>query len=115
MDGGHADEGYGNKREGISSAVSHTEYGDYLPGTRDWDPTGTNPSMNVLNDNSPCGPYDKSFAKSLETINQANISYSPLSTNSNAVVSQALTNAGFDPNQMLFPYITPAWDFPLLP
>jgi RHS repeat-associated protein len=94
-----------------------TENGDYVPGTRDWDLNGTNPFMNVLNDNSPCGPYDTSFTETLAKINQANISYSPLSTNSNAVVSQALSNAGFDLNQvqMHFPYITPGWGFPLLP
>lgn len=89
-----------------------TLYGPYGPETRDWDP-GNPPTMDVLNNNELCGPYNQQFENTMQEINNANIPYRPLSTNSNSVTSTALGRAGLPAGQT--PVWAPGWGTPLLP
>jgi RHS repeat-associated protein len=80
--------------------------GPYRPGTVDWQ-TGSPPSMNVLNNNEPCG-CNTDFAKAMRDIQNAHIPYNPLSTNSNATVREALERSGFNPGEP--PVWAPGWE-----
>ena len=51
-------------------------------------------TQRVLDNDEPCDKYIASFAATAAAINGANIAYNPLTTNSNAVVSNMLRRAG---------------------
>jgi RHS repeat-associated protein len=70
-----------------------TTAGPYTPDSVDYDP-GNPPSVPVLSNDAPCGPYNSQLNQALNQIQNANIPYNPLSTNSNATVSNALQQAG---------------------
>jgi RHS repeat-associated protein len=60
---------------------------------RDYDP-GNPPRQRVVDNNESCDKYNKSFSATADAINAANIGYNPLTTNSNAVVTEMLRKAG---------------------
>jgi RHS repeat-associated protein len=83
-----------------------TEYGRYVPGTIDWDPNDP-PTMNVLDNNEPCTCND-ALAQAMQDIEYAYLPYNPFSTNSNAVVREALERTGYAPGTP--PVWAPGWN-----
>jgi RHS repeat-associated protein len=71
-----------------------TEYGPYVPGTKDWDP-GRPPSIRLMDNDEPCGCLNKHFADVLNQIKDARFFYGPLWKNSNSVVGTMLNDNGF--------------------
>jgi len=82
-----------------------TEHGPYVPGTIDWE-TGTPPTMNIVDNNEPCG-CNSDFSRIMQDIQNANIPYNPFSTNSNATVRETLERAGYHPGTP--PVWAPGW------
>lgn len=72
---------------------------------------GPLPSMTVLNNSQSCTNYQTQFAQNFLAVQQANIPYNPLSTNSNALIQNTLTNSGLSPGQP--PVWAPGWNTPL--
>ncbi|MEO8007740.1 MAG: RHS repeat-associated core domain-containing protein, partial [Betaproteobacteria bacterium] len=87
----------------------NTNSGPYLPGTVDYE-TGAPPSVVMQDDNEPCG-CNSAFASTLNNIQNAQIPYNPLSTNSNATARALLQGAGFSPTTP--PVWAPGWSTPL--
>jgi hypothetical protein len=58
-------------------------------------PSGPNTHV-VLDDGKPCDCYNKSFKKSINTINAAGLEYDPLSENSNSLAYTLLNGAGIN-------------------
>jgi RHS repeat-associated protein len=87
----------------------NTISGPYLPGTVDYE-TGTPPSVVLQDDNEPCG-CNSAFASTLNNIQNAQIPYNPLSTNSNATARAVLQGGGFNPPTP--PVWAPGWSTPL--
>jgi len=68
-----------------------TEYGEYKPGTIDWNPDAK--SVEVASCSEVCPKYQQ-LIKQMDAIKDAKIRYSPLGPNSNSVVFTALKNIG---------------------
>ena len=86
-----------------------TESGSYVPGTIDYE-TGTPPSVTVLDDNEPC-TCRADFEKAVRDIQNAQIPYNPLSTNSNATAREVIERGGF--KSPTPPVWAPGWSTPL--
>ena len=71
-----------------------TEYGQYLPGTIDYDPEAK--SIQVASGTESCSGYRK-LMEEMEKINNAHVDYNPLGPNSNSVVFTTLKNIGITP------------------
>jgi hypothetical protein len=71
-----------------------TEYGEYKPGTIDWDPG----AKATVVDSGPgaCAKYDD-LKKQFDEIAASKTRYNPLGPNSNSCVFTALTNVGITP------------------
>jgi RHS repeat-associated protein len=87
-----------------------TETGAYLPGTIDYE-TGDVPSVNILNNSEPCTCTNNNFAQTLQNIQNAQIPYNPLSTNSNATARDVILNSGLP--VPIPPVWVPGWSTPL--
>jgi hypothetical protein len=70
-----------------------TNSGPYVPGTIDWNPNKT-PSVTVLDNSDPAGPYNQALRSAFNKIGNANIVYNPLRTNSNSAAHQAIQDIG---------------------
>jgi RHS repeat-associated protein len=89
-----------------------TQFGNYVPGTVDWDP-GTPPTDIILNNNAPCGCYNSTLEQAAKDLNEAKVPYDPLGPNSNTTVDfglQRLDLGGHRPS-----VIAPGWGIPLIP
>lgn len=71
-----------------------TEYGQYLPGTIDYDPQAK--SIQVASCTESCSLYQK-LIEEMKKVNNAHIHYNPLGSNSNSVVFTTLKNIGVIP------------------
>jgi RHS repeat-associated protein len=71
-----------------------TNYGTYVPGTKDFEVH--NIKLVILDNDEPCDCYNSSFAGTLDRIKNAHFSYNPLTRNSNSVAGTALTAAGLN-------------------
>jgi len=88
------------------------KFGDYVPGTPDWDPS-TPPTDTILNNNSPCGCYNASLEQAAKDLNEAEVLYDPLGPNSNSTANfglQRMNLGGHRPS-----VIAPGWGDPLIP
>jgi RHS repeat-associated protein len=88
------------------------KFGDYVPGTPDWDPS-TPPTDTILNNNSPCGCYNASLEQAAKDLNEAKVLYDPLGPNSNSTANfglQRMNLGGHRPS-----VIAPGWGDPLIP
>jgi RHS repeat-associated protein len=71
----------------------NAQYGDYIPGTKDWD-SGSPSSDTVLDDGKPCTCENAALQNAAQYINNASISYSPGGPNSNTTAHYALGRLG---------------------
>jgi hypothetical protein len=71
-----------------------TKYGEYLPGTIDYD-TGA-PAVTVMNGVDACAKYAELTAQ-MDAITASHTRYNPLGPNSNSVVFTSLKNVGITP------------------
>jgi RHS repeat-associated protein len=71
----------------------HADSGSYVPGTIDYE---TNPaaSTTLLSNDLPAAGYINTLQQFSDSVNQANIPYNPLSTNSNAYATGAAGSLG---------------------
>jgi RHS repeat-associated protein len=72
------------------------EHGDYMPGTIDYE-THPAASVTLLSNNQPASGYTDQLNQYQNNINQSNIPYNPLSTNSNAYAEGAAKFLGLTP------------------
>ncbi len=87
-----------------------TESGAYLPGTIDYE-TGRVPSVTLLNNSEPCTCVNSSFEQTLQNIQNAQIPYNPLSTNTNATARELIQHGGLP--VPVPPVWVPGWSTPL--
>ncbi len=71
-----------------------TRYGEYLPGTIDWDPGAK--ATTVESGPGSCGRYAELQAQ-MDAISASKTRYNPLGPNSNSTVFTALNNVGISP------------------
>ena len=91
--------------DAVAAQLYDSTFIDYQPGTP--------PSQRVVDDDAPCDKYNESFKRTADAINGANIAYSPMSTNSNATVTEMLRRAGINvPKPIVKAW---GWGTPLLP
>jgi hypothetical protein len=96
---------------GLIGGTLTAEGGAYKPGTRNWT-TKQLPSKVYLDDGKPCA-CDSGFGQAVNNINNSNIPYGLLSTNSNAATTYMLQQGGFTPGDSPIPGRIPGWNTPL--
>lgn len=72
------------------------EHGDYVPGTVDYE-TKPAASVTLLSNDQPAAAYTDQLNQYENAVNNANIPYNPLSTNSNAYAQSAVEFLGLTP------------------
>ncbi len=103
----------GPSRFGIPNWGSiNARYGDYVPGTVDWDP-GAPPTDTIVNNDSPCGCYNTTLERAAKDLNEAKVPYDPLGPNSNTTANFGLQRLGLGGRQPSV--IAPSWGLPLIP
>jgi RHS repeat-associated protein len=80
----------------------------YVPGQRIYQPRA--PRTVLVNDDKPCDKYTSAFQSAINTINSANVNYSPFTTNSNAAARYMLRNAGFGQIPLPRGVFVPGWN-----
>ncbi|MFN0101686.1 MAG: hypothetical protein ACKV2U_06295 [Bryobacteraceae bacterium] len=73
-----------------------TEYGEYKPGTIDWDPGAK--TVTVQSGSGTCGKYDD-LKKAFDGVTASKTRYNPLSPNSNSTVFSAVKKVGITPKR----------------
>jgi RHS repeat-associated protein len=86
-----------------------TDTGLYVPGSIDYQ-TGDTP-VTILNNSEPCTCTNNNFAQTLRSIQDAQIPYNPLSTNSNATARDLIQQDGLP--VPIPPVWVPGWSTPL--
>ncbi len=108
----HSNSGIGVSGDsGFGNIVNNS--GAFVPGTIDW-PTDSTPSTGAttyIDNDKPCGCIENELNRALQNIQNANIPYNPLSTNSNSVAFRALQGIGVNPG--VAPAPAPGWGIPL--
>jgi len=84
-----------------------TNYGDYQPGTPDWDP-GQPPTMTLVDDTQACATYDTALRDTMDMIRDAAIPYYPWGPNSNSVARAGISAVGVRPDRP--PVWVPGWN-----
>jgi hypothetical protein len=86
-----------------------TQYGEYKPGTIDWDPGAK--AVTVESSPGTCGKYDD-LKKAFDGVAASKTRYNPLGPNSNSTVFSALKNVGIAP-QLPDDVWAPGYDTPI--
>jgi RHS repeat-associated protein len=115
QDGGSSGEGGSSEWSNQNSTMFGllvTEYGEYKLDTVDWT-TDHVPSVEVLNNDEPCDTYYAQLTRYTDRVEDAEIQYDPLTTNSNATAHNALEHIGYPVTDR--PVWAPGWDTDLAP